>query len=67
MIDVIPILVGVYVGVSLVSHILQFVLWRRLSERQAAYEAKLDYGLGYANTHTDRSIAALRNGANGHG
>jgi len=66
MIDWIPVLVGVYVGVSLVSHIAQFVLWQRYSQRLAMLEVQLDAGLHYANTHTDRSIAAL-NGQVKHG
>lgn len=54
-----PVLIGVYVGVSLVSHILQFVLWQRMGQRMMALEAQMDAGLSYANQHTNRSIAAL--------
>lgn len=65
MFDVIPVLVGVYVGVSLVSHILQFVLWQRMGERLAMQEARTEQGLLYANTHTNNSIAALNGRVHG--
>ncbi|MFN8493120.1 MAG: hypothetical protein U0350_36290 [Caldilineaceae bacterium] len=61
------VLIGVYVGVSIVSHAVQFLLWQRVGERVAALETQVAAGFAYANMHTDRSVAALRNGSNGHG
>ena len=63
MFDWLPVLAGVYIGVSLVSHVLQFVLWQRTGRRMAALKMRVDQGLRYANQHTNSSIAALRNGA----
>lgn len=66
MIDVIPVLAGIAGTLIVLSVCAVIWLVRYVLRRLDAVEQRIESGLGYANTHTDRSIAALRNGV-GHG
>lgn len=65
--DWISMLVVIYIGVSLVSHLVQFVLWWHLRREMTEMDTAITSGFNGVRWDMDTRYHALRNGMNGHG